>query len=72
MLKSCLAGIPTYMMSIIKFPKWAIEAINSQMAHFLWNNHEDNGKYHLFNWQVVAQNKEVGGTGIPNLQQFNM
>jgi len=34
LLKSCLASIPTYMMSIIKFPKWAIEAINSHMAHF--------------------------------------
>ena len=35
LLKSCLTSIPTYLMSIIKFPKWAIESINSQMAHFL-------------------------------------
>jgi hypothetical protein len=29
LLKSCLASIPIYLMSIIKFPKWAIEAIDS-------------------------------------------
>jgi hypothetical protein len=52
---SCLSSIPTYLLSVIKFPKWAIEAINSQMAHFSWNNHEDKGKYHLANWQVVVK-----------------
>jgi hypothetical protein len=27
--------------SVIKFPKWAIALINSQMAHCLWDNYED-------------------------------
>jgi hypothetical protein len=34
LLKSCLASIPIYLMSVIKFPKWAIEAINSQISNF--------------------------------------
>ena len=72
LLKSCLASIPTYLLSVIKFPKWAIDAINSQMAHFLWNNHEGEGKYHLANWQLVSQRKEVGGMGIPDLHNFNL
>ena len=73
LLKSCLASIPTYLMSIIKFPKWAIESINSQMAHFLWNNlDEGHHKYHLANWQVVSQKQEFGGLGILDLQQMNM
>ena len=29
LLKACLANIPIYLMSIIKFPKWAIRMINS-------------------------------------------
>jgi hypothetical protein len=70
--KSCLSSIPTYLLSVIKFSKWAIEAIDSQMAHFLWNNHEGGGEYHLANWQIVAQKKEVECMGIPNLQHFNM
>jgi hypothetical protein len=34
LLKACLASIPIYLMSFIKFPKWVIEAINSQMTNF--------------------------------------
>jgi hypothetical protein len=49
LLKTCLASVPIYLMSIIKFPKWAITMINSQMSHFLWNNNEDCHKYHLAN-----------------------
>jgi hypothetical protein len=41
LLKSCLASIPIYLMSIIKFPKWAIEAINSQMSNFSWDDKEE-------------------------------
>jgi hypothetical protein len=29
LLKACLATIPIYLLPIIKFPKWVIEAINS-------------------------------------------
>jgi hypothetical protein len=35
LLKAYLASIPIYLMSMIKFPKWAIEAVNSQMTIFL-------------------------------------
>jgi uncharacterized protein YaaN involved in tellurite resistance len=60
LLKAYLASVSIYLMSIIKFPKWAITMINSQMSHFLWNNNEESHKYHLANWQLVAQKKEVG------------
>jgi len=36
LLKSCLASIPIYvLLVIIKFPRWTIDIINFQMAHFL-------------------------------------
>ena len=72
LLKACLASIPIYLMSIIKFPRWAIDMINSHMARFLWNNSEDKHKYHLTNWQLVAQKKELGGLGIPDLRNLNL
>jgi hypothetical protein len=59
-------------MSIIKFPKWAITMLNSQMSHFLWNNNEDRHRYHLANWQLVSQKKEEGGFGIPDMRNLNM
>jgi hypothetical protein len=57
LLKTCLASIPIYLMSIIKFSKWAIKAINSQMANFFWNDHENSHKYHLANSSVVPEKK---------------
>jgi hypothetical protein len=52
LLKACLVSVPIYLMSLIKFPKWAIAMLNSQMSHFVWNNNED--RYRLANWQLVA------------------
>jgi hypothetical protein len=34
LLKAFLASIPIYLISLIKFPKWVIKAINSQMGNF--------------------------------------
>lgn len=72
LIKACLASIPTYLMSIIKFPKWAIENINTQMANFFWNDQDDKHKYRLANIQLISQKKEFGGLGIPDLGNLNM
>lgn len=38
LIKSCLARIPVYLLSVLKFPKWAIKILNSHMGNSLWNN----------------------------------
>ena len=63
LLKSCLASIPTYLLSVIKFPRWAIENLNSQMVNFLW--HDVDGK-HKSTYQIgialhKLKNMGVGG-----------
>lgn len=67
LIKSCLASIPVYLLSSIKFSKWAIDMINSQMAHCLWNNADSNKNFHLVNWPSVCMRKEFGGMGVPDL-----
>jgi hypothetical protein len=47
LIKTCLASIPVYMLSFIKFPKWAIKLLETQMAHCLWNNTAECHTYHL-------------------------
>uniref|UniRef100_A0A8I7BA51 Uncharacterized protein n=1 Tax=Hordeum vulgare subsp. vulgare TaxID=112509 RepID=A0A8I7BA51_HORVV len=59
-------------MAFVKFPKWAISAINSQMAHFLWGNMGDQYKFHLAKWGLVSRKKEFGGLGISNIRDYNM
>jgi hypothetical protein len=61
LIKSCMASIAIYLLSFIKFSKWAFKLIESQMSHCLWNNTEDAHKYHLAGWKHVAMKKEYGG-----------
>ena len=57
LIKACLASIPVYLLSFFKFPKWALDLINSQLAHCLWSDFEGNRKIHLANWHLVCMSK---------------
>jgi hypothetical protein len=72
LIKTCLTSIPVYLLSFIKFPKWAIKLIESHMAHCLWNNTSECHRYHLAVWQHVNMKKEFGGLGVPNLRELNL
>jgi hypothetical protein len=72
LLRACLASILIYLMSLIRFPKWVIESINSHMANFFWDDAEDKHKYHLSNWHSLVQRKENGGLGISDLRDLNL
>jgi hypothetical protein len=72
LIKPCLSSIPIYLMSIINFPKWAIKAINTQMANFFWDDHGDKHKYHLSHLQTLYENKDKGGLGVPNQRNLNL
>jgi hypothetical protein len=72
LIKTCLASISIYLLSFFKFPKWALDLINTQMANCLWNDFKGHRKLYLANWQLVCLNKDFGGLGIPNLRDLNM
>jgi hypothetical protein len=72
LLQACIASIPMYLLSFLKFPKWSIIVINSQMTHFFWNNIGDSHKYYLANWDFVSREKEYGGLGIQNMRDCNL
>lgn len=64
LIKACLASIPIYLLSFFHFPKWALNLINSQMAHCLWSDFEGHRKLHLANWHLCMK-KEFGGWVSP-------
>ena len=72
LIKTCLASILIYLLSFFKFPKWALDMINSQMANCLWNDFEGNRKIHLANWHLVCMSKKHGGLGVPNIRDVNL
>jgi hypothetical protein len=72
LIKTCLASIPVYLLSFIKFPKWAIKIINTHMSNYLWNDSAESHKYHLANWDLVSMSKDYGGLDLPNLRDLNI
>lgn len=72
LIKICLASIPIYLLPFLKFPKWALDMINSQMAKCLWDDYEGHIKLHLAHWQLVCMKQEFGGLGIPNVHDLNI
>lgn len=72
LVKVCMASIPTYLFSFIRFPKWAISLMNSQLAHCFWDSYDGHFKYHLANIELLTMKKEFGGLGIPNLADMNL
>ena len=72
LIKTYLASIPVYLLSFVKFPKWALQLLNTHMANCLWDDTTEKHKYHLVNWETVSMCKEFGGLGIPNLRDLNI
>jgi hypothetical protein len=70
LIKSSPASMPIYLLSFFKFPKWAIEPINSQMANCFWDDYQGHRKMHLANWHLIFMSQEYGGLGIPNLKDL--
>jgi hypothetical protein len=72
LIKACLASIPIYLLSFIKFAKWAIRILHTHMANCLWNDNPEAHNYHLVNWDTCNMLKEFGGLGVPNLRDLNI
>jgi hypothetical protein len=72
LIKTCLSSIPVYLLSFFKFPRWAIDLINSHMANCFWGDYEGHRKLHLAHWHLICMKKKYGGLGVPNLNDLNL
>jgi hypothetical protein len=72
LINTCLASIPIYLMSFFKFPKWAIDLLNSHMANCFGDDCVGHRKMHFTNWHVICMKKQYGGLGIPEIRDLNL
>jgi hypothetical protein len=71
LIKSTLANIPTYYMSLFKIPVSVANRIEKLQRDFLWGGVGDDFKYHLVKWSKVCSPISKGGLGIRKLVDFN-
>ncbi|XP_057418827.1 uncharacterized protein LOC130713040 [Lotus japonicus] len=60
LIKSVLQAIPSFAMSILKFPKSFCSQICSKIAQFWWRGKKQRG-IHWKKWEILTYRKEEGG-----------
>jgi hypothetical protein len=71
LIKSTLANIPTYYMSLFKIPVKVANRIEKLQRDFLWGGVGEEFKYHLVRWSKVCSPLSEGGLGLRKLVDFN-
>lgn len=62
LVKSVLAAVPIYFLTVFPLKKWASKKIDRLRRAFLWRGTEEaRGDYCLVNWKKVMLPKEMGG-----------
>ena len=71
LIKSTLASMPIYQMSIFRMPKVVVRRIEKVQRDFLWGGGNMERKVHLVKWEVVCTDKDKGGLGLRKLALLN-
>ncbi|RVW33328.1 putative ribonuclease H protein [Vitis vinifera] len=71
LIKSTLASMRIYQMSIFRMPKVVVRRIEKVQKDFLWGGGNTERKVHLVKWEVVCTDKEKGGLGLRKLALLN-
>ncbi|RVW12842.1 putative ribonuclease H protein [Vitis vinifera] len=71
LIKSTLASIPIYQMSLFRMPKIVVRRLEKLQRDFLWGGGNMERKIHLVKWEIVCGDKERGGLGLRKLGLLN-
>ncbi|RVW55650.1 LINE-1 retrotransposable element ORF2 protein [Vitis vinifera] len=71
LIKSTMASIPLYQMSLFRMPKLVARRLEKLQRDFLWGGGNLERKVHIVNWKIVCTEKEKGGLGLRKLVPLN-
>lgn len=64
LVKSVIQAIPTYAMSMIRFPKNFCRELCGRVVRFWWCGYGKFKGIYWKKWDILAQSKKEGGYGI--------
>ena len=71
MIKAVAQSLPTYAMSVFKFPSSFCDEIRSLIAQFWWGQKNGERKIHWVAWKKLCRSKGEGGLGFRDMKMFN-
>ncbi|XP_057250760.1 uncharacterized protein LOC130591453 [Beta vulgaris subsp. vulgaris] len=71
MIKAVAQSLPTYAMSVFKFPSSFCDEIRSLIAQFWWGQKNGERKIHWVAWKKLCKSKGEGGLGFRDMKLFN-
>jgi hypothetical protein len=71
LIKSTLASIPTYFLSLFPIPARVANRLEKLQRDFLWCGMEEKPKFHLVSWSQICAPLQDGGLAVRNLRSFN-
>lgn len=72
LIKAVAQAIPTYAMSVFKFPKKNYKGISDAMSQYWWDDDENQCRVHWFAWWKMCIPKDRGGMGLRDILNFNL
>ena len=71
LLKSTIASLPTYYLSLFTIPKHEAARIEKLQRNFLWGGLGDGFNHHLVGWDTVCSPLAQGGLGVRKVEVIN-
>ncbi|XP_056685502.1 uncharacterized mitochondrial protein AtMg00310-like [Spinacia oleracea] len=71
MIKAVAQSLPTYAMSVFKFPSSFCDELRSLVAQFWWGQKQGERKIHWVSCKKLCRPKEEGGLGFRDFKLFN-
>nr|XP_025703912.1 uncharacterized protein LOC112805796 [Arachis hypogaea] len=71
LIKAVIQAIPTYAMSILRFPKSFCNKLNAKIAKFWWRSQGRERGIHWKAWPKLCKSKKEGGLGFKEFHHQN-
>lgn len=71
LIKAVIQAVPSYAMSIVRFPKSFCRSLCSQIARFWWSPYGKQRGIHWKRWEMLTTMKKESGMGFKEFELMN-